>query len=177
MLVVLTIALATISNLFLVASSTLSATLGHPDVTQPVAVEEAVAWLGQHSAPDDVILSSYRVGNIIPARIGRRVVWGHWDETAFFEEKEADVFAFFDGTSTDAERQAILRGYGVDYVFYGPAEQKLGDFNPTSAPYLVPSFSARAVTVYRVAGKGSDQTSLDVQSNSTAAMWHRSTGK
>jgi hypothetical protein len=150
MLVVLAVALASISNLFLVASSTLSATLGLPNVTQPVAVEEAIAWLGQHSAPDDVILSSYRVGNIIPARIGRRVVWGHWDETAFYKEKEADVTAFFDGPTADAERQTILRRYGVDYVFHGPGEHALGDFEPSTGSYLDQVYRNHEVVIYQV---------------------------
>jgi hypothetical protein len=149
-LIALTIALASISNLFLVASSTLSATLGHPDVTQPLAVEEAIAWLGERSTPDDVILSSYRVGNIIPARIGRRVVWGHWDETAFYDEKKADVAAFFDTTTVDSERQAILRRYGVDYVFYGPSEQELGGFEPSTEDDLKEVYRSRGVLIYHV---------------------------
>jgi hypothetical protein len=147
---VLIVALVSMSNLFLVASSTLSATLGHPAVTQPVAVEEAIAWLGEHSSPDDVILSSYRVGNIIPARIGRRVVWGHWDETAFYAEKEADVTAFFAGGIPEAERQAILRRYGVDYVLYGPAEQTLGGFEPSGGSYLEEVYRNREVVIYYV---------------------------
>jgi len=147
---VLIVALASISNLFLVASSTLSATLGHPAVTQSVAVEEAIAWLGEHSRSDDVILSSYRVGNIIPARIGRRVVWGHWDETAFYAEKKADVTAFFAAGIPDAERQAILRRYGVDYVLYGPAEQTLGEFEPSGSNYLEEVYRDREVVIYYV---------------------------
>jgi hypothetical protein len=150
MLIALTIALASISNLFLVASSTLSATLGHSDITQPVAVEEAIAWLGEHSASDDVILSSYRVGNIIPARIGRRVVWGHWDETAFYEEKKADVAAFFDTTTADSVRQAILRRYGVDYLFYGSSEQALGGFGPSKESYLDEVYRNQDVVIYHV---------------------------
>jgi hypothetical protein len=150
LLVAFTVALASISNLFLVASSTLSATLGHPDVTQPVAVEEAIAWLGQHSAPDAVVLSSYRVGNIIPARVGRRVVWGHWDETAFYREKEADVTAFFDGATPDVERQDILRRYEVDYVFHGPREQELGRFKPSADSYLDEVYRNQEVVIYQV---------------------------
>jgi hypothetical protein len=150
MIIALSVALSTTSNLLLVAGSTLSAASGAPDLTQPAAVEEAIAWLGQHSAPGDVILSSYRVGNIIPGRIGRRVVWGHWDETAFYDEKEADVIALFDAATPDAKRRVILQRYGVDYMFYGPAERALGDFDPLSVPYLKPSVSIGDVTVYRV---------------------------
>ncbi len=148
--IALSVALSTPSNLLLVAGSTLSAASGAIDITQPAVVEEAIAWLGQHSAPDDVILSSYPVGNVIPARIGRRVVWGHWDETAFYDEKEVNVTAFFNRDTSDVERQAILRRYGVDYLLYGPAERELGDFDPMRAPYLKPSFSTGGVTVYQV---------------------------
>jgi hypothetical protein len=144
--IALCVALASVSNLLLVAGSTLSA----PNLTQPTAVEEAIAWLGQHSALDDVILSSYQVGNVIPARIGRRVVWGHWDETAFYAEKQSDVAAFFDGNTSDAERQSVLRRYGVGYLIYGPAEREIGDFDLTGVPYLKPAFSADGVTVYQV---------------------------
>jgi hypothetical protein len=148
--IALCVALASISNLLLVAGSTLSAASGAPNLTRPAAVEEAIAWLGQHSAQDDVILSSYQVGNIIPARIGRRVVWGHWDETAFYAEKEGNVAAFFDRNTSDAERQVVLRRYGVDYLIYGPAEREMGDLDLTRAPYLKPTFSADGVTVYQV---------------------------
>jgi hypothetical protein len=162
--IALCVALASISNLLLVAGSTLSATSGAPHLTQPAAVEEAIAWLGQHSASDDVILSSYQVGNIIPGRIGRRVVWGHWDETAFFDQKKSDVTVFFDGGTPDAERQDILQRYDVHYLIYGPTEQELGDFDPMDVPYLKPSFSTDGVTIYQVVvgapGQiGSDNTS------------------
>jgi hypothetical protein len=144
------VALSSLSNLVLVAGSSLAAVSGTPDITQPAAVEEAISWLGQHSAPHDVILSSYQVGNVIPARIGRRVVWGHWDETAFFDQKKSDVTVFFDGGTPDAKRQDILERYSVDYLFYGPTEQAMGDFDPMSVPYLKPSFSTAGVTVYQV---------------------------
>ena len=115
-----------------------------------VNIRPPIAWLGQHSAPDDVVLSSYRVGNIIPARIGRRVVWGHWDETAFYKEKQADVAVFFDGTTADAERQAILRRYGVDYVFHGPGENALGKFEPSTGRYLDEVYRNQEVVIYQV---------------------------
>jgi hypothetical protein len=149
-LIALSIALSTPSNLLLVAGTTLSAASAAPEITQPAAVEEAIAWLGQHSARDDVILSSYQVGNVVPARIGRRVVWGHWDETAFFDEKKRDVIAFFDGDTLNAERRAILRRYDVDYLIYGPAERNLGDFDLESVHYLKASFSGDGVAVYQV---------------------------
>jgi hypothetical protein len=150
MMIALSVALSTPSNLLLVAGSSLSVVSGAPEITQSAASEEAIEWLGEHSAPEDVILSSYEVGNIIPARIGRRVVWGHWDETAFYEQKKTDVSLFFAGNTPDAQRQSVLGRYSVDYVLYGPPERSLGDFDPEGVSYLRPSFSAGAVTVYQV---------------------------
>jgi hypothetical protein len=154
LVIALCVALSSLSNLLLVTGGIVSAAGGAPGIAQPAAVEAAIAWLSQHSAPDAVILSSEQTGNIIPARIGRRVVWGHWDETAFYAEKKAQVSLFFDANTSDAERQAILQRYGVDYLVYGPAERALGDFDPASAPYLRPDLSADGVTVYRVVVPG-----------------------
>ncbi|MBC8253316.1 MAG: hypothetical protein H8E35_04730 [Ardenticatenia bacterium] len=146
----LTVALASISNLLLLSGSTVSAATAHPSMTQPAAVEEAIAWLGQHSPADAVVLSSYRVGNLIPARIGRRVVWGHWAQTAFYDQKRVDVTAFFDSSTSSWERQSTLARYGVDCLFYGPQEQSLGHFNPNAAAYLEEMFRNQMVTIYRV---------------------------
>jgi hypothetical protein len=150
LLTALVVALASISNLLLLSGSTVSAATAHPSITQPAAVEEALVWLGEHSPADAVVLSSYRVGNIIPARTGRRVVWGHWDETAFFDEKRADVAVFFDSATPGGERQAILARYGVDYLFYGPEERPLGQFDPYTAPYLEETYRNQMVTIYRI---------------------------
>lgn len=150
----LIIATAATSSLFLIASSLVSIATGHPDITQPAAVEEAIAWLGRHSTADAVILSSYRVGNIIPARIGRRVVWGHWDETAFYADKKADVAAFFDVVTPDQNRLAILHRYSVDYLLHGPAERGLGGFEPDMAAFLQPVFRSGEVAVFKVVGAG-----------------------
>ena len=146
----LVVALASISNLVLLSGSTVSAAMAHPSITQPAAVEEALAWLGENGPADAVILSSYPIGNVIPARIGRRVVWGHWDETAFFDQKRADVAVFFDLATPAGERQAILARYGVDYLFYGPGEQPLGQFDPSTAPYLEETYCNLMVTIYRI---------------------------
>jgi hypothetical protein len=151
LVVALCVAFATPSHWLLLAGSALSAAAGAPQVTRPVAVEEAIDWLGEHSAPGDVILSSYEVGNMVPGRIGRRVVWGHWDETAFYAQKQVEVTAFFDRNTPDAERQAMLRRYSVDYLIYGPDEREIGEFDVTDIRYLKPVFSVDGVTVYEVA--------------------------
>ncbi len=148
--IALIVAFASLSNLVLLFGGSLAAASGQSDLSQPVAVEEAIAWLGERSRRDAVILSSFRVGNIIPARIWRRVVWGHWAETAFYEQKQADITAFFAADTPDSARQAILGRHGVTYLLYGPAERAMGAFDPAQAGYLEEVYRTGEVVVYRV---------------------------
>jgi hypothetical protein len=43
-----------------------------------------------------------------------------------------------------------LHGFGVDYVFYGPAERALGGYNPDRASFLELAYFTADVAVYRV---------------------------
>ena len=55
---------------------------------------------------------------------------------------------FVDGD--DAFRRQLLGDYGVDYLFYGPAERALGDFSPGAAAYLRPVYDNGPVQIYQV---------------------------
>jgi hypothetical protein len=136
------------SNLYLLASSSLLALQGSPVLFHIKAENEAIDWLAENSQPTDTILCSYWVGNYIPARIGHRVFLGHWDETIDYTQKRGAVETFFQGQTDDSTRLNILREHGIAYLFYGPQERALGDFNPASHPYLVKRFSNDKVSIY-----------------------------
>jgi len=111
--------------------------LSHPAQLYPDALAvEAIRWLGSSTRPDEVVLSSQRTGNLIPAIAGNTVVIGHWAETIGFEEKRRLVKAFFDERTTDDERRAILERFRVSFVFYGPDERLLGDYDVEESPLL-----------------------------------------
>ena len=44
----------------------------------------------------------------------------------------------------------ILERYGITYVFYGPDEQAMGEFDPEAAAYLEPVFRHGTVSIYEV---------------------------
>jgi len=138
------------SSLYLLASASLAALQGHPTLFHTEAENQAIDWLAENSQPTDTILCSYWVGNYIPARIGHRVFWGHWNLTLDFVSKRRLVEAFFQGETDDAARQELLQAYGIAYLFYGPQERALGDFNPEDKPYLMKTFSNSKVSIYRV---------------------------
>jgi hypothetical protein len=139
------------SNLYLLSSASLAALQGHPTLFHTEAENQAIDWLAENSQTTDTILCSYWVGNYIPARIGHRVFWGHWNLTIDFASKRRLAEAFFHAQTDDRVRRKILEEYSIAYLFYGPQERALGDFNPEDKPYLMKTFSNSEVSVYEVA--------------------------
>ena len=144
------LALASMSNVYMVIGYTTLASMRSEKFFHPADRIAAINWLGAHSSPDETVLASESVGSLIPARIGHRVVLGHWAETVDYRGKQAKVTAFFNAVTSDAERLAMLKRLGVRYVYHGPDERALGAFDPSRAPYLAQAFRAGDVTLYRV---------------------------
>jgi uncharacterized membrane protein len=87
---------------------------------------------------------------VIPAYTGRYVFWGHALETPFLPQKRVEATRFFSAGTSDADRGAMLKRYGITHVFHGPDERELGKFDPASASYLRPVFQHNTVTIYEV---------------------------
>jgi hypothetical protein len=138
------------TNAMLVAGNA-AALQGLPSpVFQDAEQIAALTWLDHQVRPDDVVLSSYETGNYLPVRARARAFVGHGPETTNADHKKALVARFFNAASDDRWRQGLLREYGVDYVFWGPAERRLGAFDPSTASYLQQTFSAQEYAVFGV---------------------------
>jgi hypothetical protein len=138
------------SNLYLTSGYAMAAGMRSPTLFWNSDVLAAIDWLGDHSSPEDTILSSFEVGNLIPGRTGNRVVSGHWMETVSYEEKEDAIARFYSNSTSDQERMAILSQYGVAYVFHSPLEETIGGFDPARVDYLDPVFRHDDVSLYAV---------------------------
>jgi hypothetical protein len=124
------------STLFFLVGLTSGALEHSPPSYQADSILKAMRWLELNTARDQVVLSSLSSGNQIPAIAGNTVVLGHWAETIHFEEEKQAVEAFFDRNTTDGERRHILERSRVSYLFYGPDERQLGDYDVESSPLL-----------------------------------------
>jgi len=140
------------TNLLLVGGSCLALRARPAPVFRQRAELRALDWLGERAAPGDVVLSAYETGNYLPVRTGARAFVGHGPETVRFEEKRALVARFFDPATASDWRQELLQRYGVDWLFWGPAERALGAYDPHSAPNLEPLYEQNGYTIFRVAG-------------------------
>jgi len=138
------------SNFLLIVTGLIQVSHLSPPIFHERMELEAMDWLAAHTQPSDIVLSSYQVGNYIPARAGNRVFLGHGPETIHTEEKEDIVRQFFQAQTSDAYRKEILRRYNIAYLFYGPVERALGDFQPATRPYLEETFTNGRYTIYEV---------------------------
>jgi hypothetical protein len=114
---------------------------------------QALAWLESNLPENALILAAPETGLLIPARTGRRVLYGHPYETVDAEAEKAQVTGFFQGDLSSPS--AFLEHRHVDYIFYGPRERGLGtlpDRLNLRQVYAVSDPGAGDVIIFQVAG-------------------------
>ena len=99
---------------------------------------------------ESVVLSSYATGNVLPAWAPVFVVIGHGPESVYLSELALRVTDFYHPETTDHVRQSFILEFGVDFVFWGPAEWALGEWNPGDATYLVRIFQQGDYALFEV---------------------------
>jgi hypothetical protein len=150
LLTVLLLLFMSLSNAYILASVSITAALQQPYPLFRSRDEiVAVNWLRANTVRADVVVGAYETGNYIAAHAGNRVVIGHWAETVDWQRKFDEVDAFYGKGDNDAERQDLLRRYGVRYVWSGAKERELG-FDPATISNLQLAFSNDTVRIYRV---------------------------
>lgn len=108
-----------------------------PIVRSADEISVFAALAGHPGAQDATVLAAYDTGNALPAWAPVRVLIGHGPETVGLAELSADVEAFYDAETSDAQRMELLRAYGIDFVFLGAAERGLGSWHPYSSEYML----------------------------------------
>ena len=134
----------------LITWNVVSVTAHQPDYFYSTSLVAATDWLDQHATYADDVLASYSTSTMIPAYAGVRVHAGHHNETAWVDDRKTELSQFFQRNTSDAWRRDLLTRYGMTYVFYGPNERALGDFDPARASYLKEVFTNDEVRLYRV---------------------------
>jgi hypothetical protein len=110
----------------------------------------AMKWIEANAQPEDVVLSSLTIGQYIPLLTGAHAYLGHWAQTLDFFNKSKAVDQFFASSTRDATRVNIVRDHGVDYIFVGPAERGLGNFDLGQSVLYERVYASPLVSVFRV---------------------------
>jgi len=78
------------------------------------AEHEALVWLKENGDKDRVVISTYNIGNYIPAYMNMRVYLGHWAQTIDFEKKTDDVKRFYSGEDNINIEKKTYLWVGID---------------------------------------------------------------
>jgi hypothetical protein len=93
-------------------------------------------YLRNHSVKNQVVISSYETANALPAWAPLRVILGHGPESVQHDLLGQRVHAFFTDSGSEDERKALIHENDINYVIWGPAERKVGDWDPRQVAYL-----------------------------------------
>ena len=138
------------STLFLFSGGIIAARFLTLPVFRSVKEIAAFEYLSANAIAGQVVLTSYETGNALPAWAPVRVVVGHGPESVRLAEFLPEVEQFYTPRDSDAERQSLLQDWSVEFVFRGPQEKILGDWDPSGSGYLQPVFESGGYEVYRV---------------------------
>lgn len=114
------------------------------------AEAQAFEFLAEVMEPGEVVLSAYETGNALPAFAPARVVIGHGPESAGLEELRPEVRGFYQQETVDAMRVGMLQEWRVRYVFWGPNERSLGDWQPGQAGFLRLIYQDKGYEIYEL---------------------------
>jgi hypothetical protein len=117
---------------------------------RPLDQVRAFNQLAQLAAPGEVVLSSHNTGNPLPAFAPVRVVIGITTLTVAYDQIAAQVDSLYQATTPDTQRQALLKQWDVNYIYWGPDERELGDWDPQQATYLEKIISSGEHEIFRV---------------------------
>lgn len=112
--------------------------------------DDTFSWLENNATQGDVVLSGVQLGQFVPVRSDARAFLGHWAQTVAYYERECQVQAFFDDSTSDEVRRTVLEQFAVTYVLYGREERALGDYVLDGSPLLEVAHESGDVTLYRV---------------------------
>jgi hypothetical protein len=139
------------SNIYLLADVSLSKVRNqHFGLFRFKQEMKAVTWLVENTKREGVVIAAYETGNLVAAQSGNPVVLGHWAETIDFDVKTSEVDRFFSSSTPEEWRMSLLDKYDVAYLWHGPLERAVGDFNPEGAPYLNLIYEQPPISIYLV---------------------------
>ena len=151
LLTVILILLVLPSNLLVASAGLIGVAQGKPAVVHYADELTAYQWAAENLPQGSLILAAPETGNRIPAFAPLRVLYGHPFETPDADAQKQKVEVLFKtGEAASSGMQTLLEE-GIEYVFYGPREQEIGNPAWLSDLDLIGEFGE--VRLYKVASQ------------------------
>jgi hypothetical protein len=138
------------STAILLAGGILTASRVAEPVYRPGEEVQAFEYLAEEAEPGAVVLAAFETGNPMPAWAPVRVVVGHGPESVGLDELRPVVAAFYSGSTSDGDRTRLVRELEIAYIYWGPAERRLGSWEPADSTWLERVYHRGAVTIFEV---------------------------
>ncbi|MFH1046951.1 MAG: DUF6541 family protein [Patescibacteria group bacterium] len=111
------------------------------------AERQALDWIGQATPADAAFVGYVQSGMQIVGWGNRRTYFGHWVNSGNYMDRRSEVVSFF-SELTDSERAEFMRRHELNYVYYGPRERPLGQFEESE--YFSLEYSGGDIEIYRL---------------------------
>lgn len=110
---------------------------------------KAIKWLGGKTNSNDVILSNWYLGNLVPGIIGRKVYIGHKIQTVDWDTKNKSLDLFVQNTNSELSKN-FLKENGITYILIGKNDVILQNgFKAENYPSLKSVYSEGGVAIYK----------------------------
>jgi hypothetical protein len=139
------------STLFIIAGSILRTYNPSEPVFRKLEEVKAYEFIAANAEKDSIVLSTFEIGNNLPAWAPVRVVMGHGPETIGLGKIQSDLAGYFKNSNFDnSECIDFFETYDIDYLLWGPLEKIQWQAKPEEFDCLEEIYNNDGFSVYQV---------------------------
>ncbi len=141
--------LSLLSTFLLWVGSISSSLQPSPPIYRNANEVRAFEYFQNRTIKDKVVLASHSTSNALVAWAPVKVIVGHGPESKDLSILMEQIEGFFGQKMSNVDRVNFLKGEKIDYVFWGPYERRLGEWNPNTAPFLIKVYESEGFEIFK----------------------------
>jgi hypothetical protein len=142
--------LAFLSSLVIILGSITVALNPEKPAFRPSTETKLYQYIAKNADSDSVVLSSFEIGNNLPAWAPVRVVIGHGPETINRNRIDKEIEDSFSVGMSPEKSPEIFQTYNVDYLVWGPLEMKAWEWDPATSSDLILDYKVEELSLYKI---------------------------
>ena len=111
---------------------------------------EAYQAFNEIAHQDSIVLSTFSVGNSLPAWAPVRVVQGHGPETVHLQYWQDSINEYFRENHGDAHCGGFFKESQIDFLFWGPEEVQTWNWDPGIKDCLLQVYNADGYRIFKI---------------------------